>query len=76
VAIPDGGPARCIDGQENFRAWMQELADRAISHLHGDLTRQAAQDLCRCRSLPMPRAGDRRVRPNPAAMALPSSKKA
>jgi uncharacterized protein (DUF885 family) len=35
VAILDGDPARRIDGRENFRAWMQELADRAISQLHG-----------------------------------------
>jgi uncharacterized protein (DUF885 family) len=27
--------ARLIDGRENFRAWMQELADRTISQLHG-----------------------------------------
>ena len=35
VAILDGDPARRIDGQENVRAWMQELADRTISQLHG-----------------------------------------
>ena len=35
VAILDEDPARRIDGRENFRAWMQELADRAISQLHG-----------------------------------------
>jgi uncharacterized protein (DUF885 family) len=27
--------SRRIDGRENFRAWMQELADRTISQLHG-----------------------------------------
>jgi len=35
VAILDTDPARRIDGRENFRAWMQELADRTISQLHG-----------------------------------------
>ena len=35
VAILDKDPARRIDGRENFRAWMQELADRTISQLHG-----------------------------------------
>jgi uncharacterized protein (DUF885 family) len=35
VAILDEDPARRIDGRENFRAWMQELAERAISELHG-----------------------------------------
>ncbi len=35
VAILDGDPARRIDGRENFRAWMQELADRTISQLNG-----------------------------------------
>jgi uncharacterized protein (DUF885 family) len=35
AAILDGDPARRIDGRENFRAWMQELADRTISELHG-----------------------------------------
>jgi uncharacterized protein (DUF885 family) len=35
VAILDGDPARHIEGRENFRAWMQELAERAISELNG-----------------------------------------
>jgi uncharacterized protein (DUF885 family) len=35
VAILDGDPARRIEGRENFRAWMQELAERALSQLHG-----------------------------------------
>ena len=35
VAILDKDPARRIEGRENFRAWMQELADRTISQLHG-----------------------------------------
>ena len=35
VAILDGDPARRIEGRENFRAWMQELAERTISQLHG-----------------------------------------
>jgi uncharacterized protein (DUF885 family) len=35
VAILDGDPARRIDGRENFRAWMQELAERTISELSG-----------------------------------------
>lgn len=35
VAVLDEDPARRIEGRENFRAWMQELAERAISRLHG-----------------------------------------
>ena len=35
VAILDEDPARRIEGRENFRAWMQELAERTISELHG-----------------------------------------
>src|SRR5271155_2477945 len=35
AAILDEDPARRIDGRENFRAWMQELAERTISQLHG-----------------------------------------
>ncbi len=35
AAILDGDPAQRIEGRENFRAWMQDLADRAISELHG-----------------------------------------
>jgi uncharacterized protein (DUF885 family) len=43
-AILDADPARRIEGRENFRAWMQELGDRAISELHGthfDIPEQA-----------------------------------
>jgi uncharacterized protein (DUF885 family) len=35
VAILDEDPARRIEGRENFRAWMQEQAERTISELHG-----------------------------------------
>jgi uncharacterized protein (DUF885 family) len=35
VAALDRDPARRIQGKEAFRDWMQELADRAISELHG-----------------------------------------
>jgi uncharacterized protein (DUF885 family) len=35
VAILDDDPARRVEGRENFRAWMQELAERTISELHG-----------------------------------------
>jgi uncharacterized protein (DUF885 family) len=35
VAILDQDPARRVEGRENFRAWMQELAERTISELHG-----------------------------------------
>jgi uncharacterized protein (DUF885 family) len=35
VAILDEDPARRIEGRENFRAWMQEHAERTISELHG-----------------------------------------
>jgi len=35
VAILDRDPARRIEGRETFRAWMQELAERTISELHG-----------------------------------------
>ena len=44
AAILDRDPARRIEGQENFLAWMQELADRTISELHGvhfDIPEQA-----------------------------------
>jgi uncharacterized protein (DUF885 family) len=34
VAILDQDPARRVEGRENFRAWMQELAERTISDLH------------------------------------------
>ena len=35
MAILDAAPARRIEGRENFRAWMQELAERTISELDG-----------------------------------------
>jgi uncharacterized protein (DUF885 family) len=35
MTILDADPARTIAGRENFRAWMQELAERTISELHG-----------------------------------------
>jgi uncharacterized protein (DUF885 family) len=35
VAILDEDPSRRVEGRENFRAWMQELAERTISELHG-----------------------------------------
>jgi uncharacterized protein (DUF885 family) len=44
VAILDSDPARRIEGRQNFRAWMQDLADRAIGDLHGkhfDIPEQA-----------------------------------
>ncbi|MCZ7419553.1 DUF885 domain-containing protein [Verrucosispora sp. WMMA2121] len=35
VATLDADPARTIRGRDAFRDWMQELADQAISNLHG-----------------------------------------
>jgi uncharacterized protein (DUF885 family) len=35
VAILDEDPAWRVEGRENFRAWMQELAERTISELDG-----------------------------------------
>jgi uncharacterized protein (DUF885 family) len=35
VAILDEDPAQRVEGRENFRAWMQELAERTIAELHG-----------------------------------------
>jgi uncharacterized protein (DUF885 family) len=35
VAILDADPARCVEGRENFRAWMQEHAERTIAELQG-----------------------------------------
>jgi uncharacterized protein (DUF885 family) len=35
VAILDQDPAWRVEGRENFRAWMQEHAERTISELHG-----------------------------------------
>jgi uncharacterized protein (DUF885 family) len=44
VAILDEDPARRVEGRENFRAWMQEHAERTISELdetHFDIPKQA-----------------------------------
>ncbi|MGH3715250.1 MAG: DUF885 domain-containing protein [Micromonosporaceae bacterium] len=35
VAQLDADPARRISGKEAFRDWMQQLADKAVSELHG-----------------------------------------
>jgi uncharacterized protein (DUF885 family) len=35
MAFLDGDPGRRIEGRENFRAWMQDLAERTIAQLHG-----------------------------------------
>src|ERR1700733_6435103 len=35
MAILDEDPARRVEGRENFRAWMQELAERTIAELDG-----------------------------------------
>jgi uncharacterized protein (DUF885 family) len=35
MASLDEDPARRIEGRENIRAWMQELAERTIGELHG-----------------------------------------
>jgi uncharacterized protein (DUF885 family) len=35
VAVLEQDPARRIAGRENFRAWMQELAEGTIAELHG-----------------------------------------
>ncbi|HEX3959447.1 MAG TPA: DUF885 domain-containing protein [Trebonia sp.] len=35
MAIVDEDPARRVEGRENFRAWMQEHAERTIAELHG-----------------------------------------
>lgn len=35
VEVLDADPARTIQGEEAFRDWMQALADKAISDLHG-----------------------------------------
>ena len=50
VAALNSDPARRIAGKENFRLWMQELADRAISDLHGthfDIPEQVRRIECR-----------------------------
>ncbi len=31
----DGDPARCVEGREQFRDWMQDLADRTVADLAG-----------------------------------------
>ena len=44
MAILDHDPARRVEGRENFRAWMQEHAERTISELDGthfDIPEQA-----------------------------------
>jgi uncharacterized protein (DUF885 family) len=46
TSILDSDPTRRIEGRQNFRAWMQDLADRTISDLHGkhfDVPEQARQ---------------------------------
>ncbi|HEX5119682.1 MAG TPA: DUF885 domain-containing protein [Pseudonocardiaceae bacterium] len=35
VAILDEDPAGRVEGRENFRAWMQDQAERTIAELHG-----------------------------------------
>ena len=35
MELLDADPARRISGRENFRAWMQDLAERTIGELHG-----------------------------------------
>src|SRR6202522_3541270 len=35
MAFLDEDPARCVEGRGNFRAWMQEHAERTISELDG-----------------------------------------
>jgi uncharacterized protein (DUF885 family) len=35
IAALEADPARKVQGKEAFRDWMQQLADRAISELHG-----------------------------------------
>jgi uncharacterized protein (DUF885 family) len=35
VAALDADPARTIPGKENFRAWMQDLADRTVDEMSG-----------------------------------------
>lgn len=49
VAALDADPARTIRGKEAFRGWMQDLADRAVSELHGthfDIPEQVHQIEC------------------------------
>ncbi len=35
VELLETDPARAIDGEENLRAWLQDLMDRTIAELHG-----------------------------------------
>jgi uncharacterized protein (DUF885 family) len=35
IAVLDADPSRTISGKEAFRAWMQQLADRAVAELAG-----------------------------------------
>jgi uncharacterized protein (DUF885 family) len=35
MELLDNDPKRRVTGRENFRAWMQELADRTIAEMHG-----------------------------------------
>ncbi|HTJ72161.1 MAG TPA: DUF885 domain-containing protein [Actinospica sp.] len=35
MELLDNDPKRQISGRENFRAWMQDLADRTIAEMHG-----------------------------------------
>ncbi len=49
VAALDADPARTIRGKEAFRDWMQNLADKAVSELHGthfDIPEQVHQIEC------------------------------
>lgn len=49
VATLDADPARTIRGKEAFRDWMQNLADKAVSELHGthfDIPEQVHQIEC------------------------------
>ena len=48
VAILDEDPARRVEGRENFRAWMQDQAERTMAELDGTHF-----------DIPRPRAGSR-----------------
>ncbi len=61
AAILDQDPARRVEGRENFRAWMQELAERTISELHGAPAGARA-------SAGMPRSAGSSCAPTPAGM--------
>ncbi|MDQ3307608.1 MAG: DUF885 domain-containing protein [Actinomycetota bacterium] len=50
VAALDRDPARTIHGKDNFRAWMQELADKTIDEMvdvHFDIPKPVRQIECR-----------------------------